>query len=61
MATIFLSKEISKLQKACKKDKAEMLRFFELITYLAASEEITLEEAVSYINILIKIKEEVKP
>lgn len=55
MKSIFLSKEIAKLQKA---NKAEMLRLFELITYLTASSEITLQDAQRYTRIIFNILEE---
>lgn len=52
MANIFLYQEILKLQKACKGNKEEMLRLFELITYLTASKEIRLEDASQLIMML---------
>ena len=59
MATnIFLSKEIAKLQKKCEVNKKEMLRLFELITYLAATKEISLLDAKRHTDILFKILEE---
>lgn len=58
MATIFLSQEITKLKKECKDNKVEMLQLFELITYLAAKNEITLTDAQKYTSILFNILEE---
>ena len=58
MATnIFLSKEIAKLQKKCGENEKEMLRLFELITYLAASKEITLKDALRYTSMLFDMLE----
>lgn len=51
MQNIFLEKEISKLSK---NNKEEMLRLFELITYLASIKEISLEDAVHYSTIIFK-------
>lgn len=58
MTTYFLSKEISKLKKERKDNKVEMLQLFELITYLAATKEITLNDAQKYNSILFNILEE---
>ena len=55
MKSIFLSKEIAKLKKD---NKEEMLRLFELITYLTASKEITLQDAQRYTRIIFDILEE---
>ena len=55
---IFLSKEIEKLQKNCDANKKEMLRLFELITYLAATKEISLQDAKQHTTILFNILEE---
>lgn len=55
---IFLSKEIAKLQKKCEVNKKEMLRLFELITYLAATKEISLQDAKQHTTILFNILEE---
>lgn len=59
MATnIFLTKEIEKLQKNCDANKKELLRLFELITYLAATKEISLQDAKRHTNILFNILDE---
>lgn len=59
MATnIFLSKEISKLQKKYEVNKKELLRLFELITYLAATKEISLQDAKRHTTILFNILDE---
>lgn len=55
---IFLSKEIAKLQKKCEVNKKEMLRLFELITYLAATQEISLQDAKRHTDILFSILDE---
>ena len=55
MANVFLSQEISKLQKG---NKVEMLQLFELVTYLAATKEISLKDAQKYTGILFDILEE---
>lgn len=48
MQNIFLSQNIEKLSKE------EMLQLFELITYLAAKKEISLQDAERYINIIFR-------
>lgn len=53
---IFLSKEIKKLQKKCEVNKKEVLRLYELITYLAATKEISLQDALRHTSILLNIK-----
>ena len=53
---IFLSKEIEKLQKKCEVNKKEVLRLYELVTYLAASKEISLQDALRHTSILLNIK-----
>ena len=55
---IFLSKEIEKLQKNCEANKKELLRLFELITYLAATKEISLQDAKQHTTILFNILDE---
>ena len=54
---IFLSQEIEKLQKKCDANKKELLRLFELITYLAATQEISLQDAKLHTDILFNILE----
>lgn len=49
MKTIFLSQNIEKL---CKE---EMLQLFELVTYLAATKEISLQDAERYTNKLFNL------
>lgn len=55
MKNIFLDKKISKLSKD---NKVEMLQLFELITYLAANKEISLDEAYKYTSIIFNILKE---
>jgi hypothetical protein len=56
MATnIFLSKEISKFTKANKK---EILLMVDLISYLTVANEISLQEATQYSNMLFNILDE---
>lgn len=50
MQNIFLSQNIKKL------DKMEMLQLFELVTYLAARKEISLQDATKYTSILFNNK-----
>lgn len=52
---IFLTKEIEKLQKKCEDNKKDMLRLFELITYLTATKEISLQDAKKHTDILFNI------
>lgn len=58
--SIFLFKEIKKLEKARVFDKKEILALLELITYLIASKEVSLQEAESYINILFNMLDRVE-
>lgn len=53
---IFLSKEIKILQKKCEVNKKEVLRLYELITYLAATKEISLQDTLMYTSMLFNIK-----
>lgn len=53
---IFLSKEIKILQKKCEVNKKEVLRLYELITYLAAAKQISLQDSLTYTNMLFNIK-----
>lgn len=61
MQNIFLNQNISKLKKACKDNKVEMLQLFELITYLAATKEITINDALKYTGVLFNVLEEWYP
>jgi hypothetical protein len=55
MATFFLEQNIKKLSKD---NKVEMLQLFELVTYLAATKEISLNDAQKYTSKLFNILEE---
>lgn len=55
MQKIFLNQNIEKL---CKNNKAEMLRLFELVTYLVATKEISLQDAQGHINTILNVLEE---
>lgn len=50
MQNIFLNQNIEKL---CKESKVEMLQLFELVTYLAANKEISLQDAQEHISALL--------
>ena len=50
MKTVFLSENISKLKKECKNNKVEMLQLFELVTYLAANKEISVQDAIEILK-----------
>lgn len=50
MQNIFLNQNIEKL---CKESKVEMLQLFELVTYLAAKKEISLQDAQEHISALL--------
>ena len=54
---IFLDKKIKKLEKTYTFNKKEIFLLLELVTYLAASKEISLEDAEQYSNILFNILE----
>lgn len=58
---IFLFENILKLEKAYTFDKKEIFLLLELLTYLAATKEISLEDAECYSNKLFKMLEDVKP
>lgn len=55
MQNIFLSQNIEKL---CKDNKVEMLQLFELVTYLIAKKEISLQDAQKHIGMLFNYIEE---
>lgn len=56
---LFLEKNIKILKNDRKKNKGDLLRMFELITYLTATKEISLEDAECYTYILFKMLGEV--
>lgn len=57
---LFLEKNIKILKNKCDKSEGDLLRMFELVTYLTANKEITLEDASNYAYILFKMLEEVR-
>ena len=60
MHHIFLDKNIKILKKKCDKTKGEILRFIDLISYLAVKKEIALEDAERYTYTLFKMLEEAR-
>ncbi len=50
MQNIFLNQNILKLKKACKDNKVEMLQLIELVTYLAANKEISVQDALEILK-----------
>lgn len=56
---LFLEKNIKILKKKRDKNKGEILRFIDLISYLAVKKEISLNDAERYTYTLFKMLEEV--
>lgn len=56
---LFLEKNIKILKNKCDKTKGEILRFIDLISYLAVNKEISLEDAERYTYTLFVMLEEV--
>lgn len=56
---LFLEKNIKILKNKSDVTKGDLLPMFELVTYLAVKEEITLKDAERYTYILFKLLEEV--
>lgn len=56
---LFLEKNIEILKNNRNKTKGDLLRMFELVTYLAANKEISLDDAARYTYTLFKMLEEV--
>lgn len=56
---LFLEKNIKILKNNSDKTKGDLLRMFELVTYLAVNKEISLDDAERYTYILFKMLEEV--
>lgn len=56
---IFLERNMEILKNNCERTKGDLLRMFELVTYLAVNKEITLDDATNYAYILFKMLEEV--
>lgn len=56
---LFLEKNIKILKNECDKTKGEILRFIDIISYLAVKKEISLDDATNYAYILFEMLEEV--
>lgn len=54
---LFLEKNIKILKNKCDKTKGEILRFIDLISYLAVKKEISLDDAERYTYTLFKMLE----
>lgn len=57
---LFLEKNIKILKNKCEKTKGDILRFIDLVSYLAVKKEISLEDAERYTYILFKMLEEAR-
>lgn len=57
---LFLEKNIKILKNKCDKTKGDLLRMFELVTYLAVNKEISLDDAERYTYILFKMLDEAR-
>lgn len=55
----FLERNMEILKNNRDKTKGDLLRMFELVTYLTATKEISLDDAERYTYILFKMMEEV--
>lgn len=55
---LFLEKNIKILKNKCDKTKGDILRFVDLISYLAVKREISLDDAERYTYTLFKMLEE---
>lgn len=58
MTNIFLNKELRRLQKDCGVNKGDLLRFIDIVSYLAAKKEIPLADAEAYAGAIFKLMEE---
>ena len=59
MQHIFLEKEFTILKNKCGKTKGEILRFIDIVNYLAVKRELSFEAAERYTYKLLKMLEEV--
>ena len=57
---LFLEKNIKTLKNKCNKTKGDILRFVDLISYLAVKKEISLDDAERYTYTLFKMLEEAR-
>lgn len=57
---LFLEKNIKILKNKCDKTKGDILRFIDLISYLAVKNEISLDDAERYTYTLFKMLEEAR-
>ena len=57
---LFLEKNIKILKNKCDKTKGDILRFIDLISYLAVKKEISLDDAERYTYTLFKMLEEAR-
>ncbi len=57
---LFLEKNIKILKNKCDKTKGDILRFVDLIAYLAVKKEISLDDAERYTYTLFKMLEEAR-
>ena len=55
---LFLEKNIKILKNNCDKTKGDILRFIDLISYLAVNKEVSLDDAERYTYTLFKMLEE---
>ena len=56
----FLERNMEILKNNCERTKGDILRMYELVTYLAVNKEISLDDAANYAYILFKMLEEVR-
>lgn len=57
---LFLEKNIKILKNKCDKTKGDILRFIDLISYLAVNKEVSLGDAERYTYTLFKMLEEAR-
>lgn len=55
----FLERNIEILKNNHERTKGDLLRMYELVTYLAANNEISLDDAANYAYLLFEMLEEV--
>lgn len=56
----FLERNMEILKNNSDRTKGDLLRMFELVTYLAVNKEISLDDATNYAYILFEMLEEVE-